>query len=305
MNKNSSTKLNNAKNIKNDEFYTQYEDIKKELSFYESAFKDKIVYCNCDDPQKSNFTKFFELNFDRLNLKKIISTSFNADGKGKIFIMEKDKPKYQGFLENNGDFRSDETIKLLKESDIVVTNPPFSLFREFIDMLISNQKDFLVIGNSNAISYKNCFNYMMKNKLWLGQNCVRWFINTKGELVEGARSFWFSNINNQKRNKKISLNRKYNKQYYTTYDNYNAIEISKTKDIPLDYTGIMGVPITFLDKYNPQQFEIIGADYQVKSGELVCIKRNDWNGKTDRAYINGKRLYSRIFIKHKEVDNVI
>ncbi|EOH3383089.1 adenine-specific methyltransferase EcoRI family protein, partial [Campylobacter coli] len=118
--------------------------------------------------------------------------------------MEKNKPKYQGLLENNGDFRSDETIKLLKESNIIVTNPPFSLFREFIDMLISNQKDFLIIGNANAISYKNCFNYMMKNKLWLGQNCVRWFINTKGELVEGARSFWFSNINNQKRNKKIS-----------------------------------------------------------------------------------------------------
>ncbi|HEB9308901.1 TPA: adenosine deaminase [Campylobacter coli] len=305
MNKNSSSKLNNAKNIKNDEFYTQYEDINKELNFYKNAFKDRIVYCNCDDPQKSNFTKFFKLNFDRLKLKKLISTSFNSNGKGKIFIIEKNKPKYQGLLENNGDFRSDETIKLLKESNIIVTNPPFSLFREFIDMLISNQKDFLIIGNANAISYKNCFNYMMKNKLWLGQNCVRWFINTKGELVEGARSFWFSNINNQKRNKKISLNRKYNNQDYITYDNYNAIEISKSKDIPSDYTGIMGVPITFLDKYNPQQFEIIGADYQVNSGELIYIKRNDWNGKTDRAYINGKRLYSRIFIKHRGVNNAI
>ncbi|HEB9432489.1 TPA: adenosine deaminase [Campylobacter coli] len=305
MNKNSSSKLNNAKNIKNDEFYTQYEDINKELNFYKNAFKDRIVYCNCDDPQKSNFTKFFKLNFDRLKLKKLISTSFNSNGKGKIFIIEKNKPKYQGLLENNGDFRSDETIKLLKESNIIVTNPPFSLFREFIDILISNQKDFLIIGNANAISYKNCFNYMMKNKLWLGQNCVRWFINTKGELVEGARSFWFSNINNQKRNKKISLNRKYNNQDYITYDNYNAIEISKSKDIPSDYTGIMGVPITFLDKYNPQQFEIIGADYQVNSGELIYIKRNDWNGKTDRAYINGKRLYSRIFIKHRGVNNAI
>lgn len=305
MNKNNSSKLNNAKNTKNDEFYTQYEDIEKELKFYENAFKNKVVYCNCDDPEKSNFTKFFEVNFSKLKLKKLISTCFNANGNGKISITEKDKLKYQGYLKNNGDFRSNETIQLLKESDIVVTNPPFSLFREFVDILMHNQKDFLIIGNSNAITYKNCFNYVINNKLWLGQNCVRWFIDAKGKLVEGARSFWFSNINNQKRNKKLLLSKKYNSKDYITYDNYNAIEISKTKDIPLDYSGIMGVPITFLDKYNPQQFEIIGADYQVKSGELIHFKKNEWYGKIDRAYINGKRLYSRIFIKHKEVSNAI
>ena len=297
MNKNNSAKLNNAKNTKNDEFYTQYKDREKELRFYENTFKDKTVYCNCDDPQKSNFTKFFELNFDRLKLKKLISTCFNTNGKSKIAIVEKNKPKYQGFLKKSGDFRSDEAITLLKEADIVATNPPFSLFREFIDILISNQKDFLVIGSVNAITYKNCFNYIMNNQLWLGQNCVRRFVNTKDELVESTRSSWFSNINNQKRNEKLSLNKKYNSKDYIAYDNYNAIEISKIKDIPFGYTGIMGVPITFLEKYNPQQFEIIGADYQVKSGELDWIRRNDWSGKIDRAYINGERLYSRIFIK--------
>ena len=210
MNKSNSTKLNNTNNIKNDEFYTQYKDIEKELRFYKNTFKDKTIYCNCDDPQKNNFTKFFELNFDRLKLKKLISTCFNVNDKGKIAIIEKNKPKYQGFLEKNGDFRSDETIGLLKETDIATTNPPFSLFREFIDILIYNQKDFLIIKNSNTITYKSYFDYRMNNQLWLGQNCVRWFENVKGELVEGARSFWFSNINNQKRNKKLSLNKKYN-----------------------------------------------------------------------------------------------
>lgn len=305
MNKNNSSKLNNAKNTKNDEFYTQYKDIEKELKFYKNAFKDKIIYCNCDDPRKSSFTKFFETNFNSLKLKKLISSCFNPNGKGKISIVEKNKPIYQGFFKKNGDFRSDEAINLLKEADIVVTNPPFSLFRDFIDILMLNQKKFLIIGNANAITYKNCFDYIINNQLWLGQNCVRWFINPKNEIVEGARSFWFSNIDNQKRSKKLSLNKKYNDRDYITYDNYNAIEVSKTKDIPFGYSGIMGVPITFLDKYNPQQFEIIGADYQVKSGELAYIKQENWNGKTDRAYINGKRLYSRIFIKHTDVDNAI
>mgnify|MGYP004517663025 CR=1 FL=1 len=276
MNKSNSTKLNNTNNIKNDEFYTRYKDIEKELRFYKNTFKDKTIYCNCDDPQKNNFTKFFELNFDRLKLKKLISTCFNVNGKGKIAIIEKDKPKYQGFLEKNGDFRSDETIGLLKETDIATTNPPFSLFREFIDILIYNQKDFLIIKNSNTITYKSYFDYRMNNQLWLGQNCVRWFENVKGELVEGARSFWFSNINNQKRNKKLSLNKKYNSKDYISYDNYNAIEIAKTKNIPFGYSDIIGIPITFLDKYNPQQFKNLGADYQVKSGELVYIKRDGW-----------------------------
>lgn len=299
MNKNNSLKLNNAKNVKNDEFYTQFIDIEKELKHYEKTFKNKIVYCCCDDYEISNFTKYFELNFDRLQLKKLISTCFNIKGKGKFSVRKNNGQILQGFLKDNGDFRSYEVIELLKEADIIVTNPPFSLFREFIDILIDSKKDFLVIGNSNAITYKNCFNYIMNNKMWLGQNCVRWFINTKGNLVEAVRSFWFSNINHQKRNTKMPLSKKYNSKDYIAYDNYKAIEVSKSKDIPFDYSGIMGVPITFLDKYNPQQFEIIGADYQVKSGELIAIKRSEWNGKVDRAYINGKRLYSRIFIRNK------
>lgn len=299
MNKNNSLKLNNAKNVKNDEFYTQFTDIEKELKHYEKTFKNKIVYCCCDDYGISNFTKYFELNFDRLQLKKLISTCFNIKGNGKFSVRKNDGQILQGFLNDNGDFRSYEAIELFKEADIIVTNPPFSLFREFIDILIDLKKDFLVIGNSNAITYKNCFNYIMNNKMWLGQNCVRWFINPKGNLVEGARSFWFSNINHQKRNTKMPLSKKYNSKDYIAYDNYKAIEVSKSKDIPFYYSGIMGVPITFLDKYNPQQFEIIGADYQVKSGELIAIKRSEWNGKVDRAYINGKRLYSRIFIRNK------
>lgn len=299
MNKNNSLKLNNAKNVKNDEFYTQFIDIEKELKHYEKTFKNKIVYCCCDDYEISNFTKYFELNFGRLQLKKLISTCFNIKGKGKFSVRKNNGQILQGFLKDNGDFRSYEVIELLKEADIIVTNPPFSLFREFIDILIDLKKDFLVIGNSNAITYKNCFDYIMNNKMWLGQNCVRWFINTKGNLVEAARSFWFSNINHQKRNTKMLLSKKYNSKDYIAYDNYKAIEVSKSKDIPFDYSGIMGVPITFLDKYNPQQFEIIGADYQVKSGELIAIKRSEWNGKVDRAYINGKRLYSRIFIRNK------
>lgn len=179
----------------------------------------------------------------------------------------------------------------------------YLVYHNFVIFQTCNQKDFLIIGNSNAITYKSHFNYRMNNQLWLGQNCVRWFENVKGELVEGARSFWFSNIDNQKRNKKLSLNKKYNSKDYISYDNYNAIEITKTKDIPFGYSDIIGIPITFLDKYNPQQFKILGADYQVKSGELVYIKRYEWNGKTDRVYINEKRLHFRIFIKHREVNN--
>lgn len=302
--KNNSSKLNNAKNTKNDEFYTSLSDIQKEMEYHIKSFKDKIVYCNCDDYEKSNFFKYFRDNFKSLGLKELVATCYD-NGEGAKIARYDGVNLSSGFLKGNGDFASNECKEVLESCDIVVTNPPFSLFRQFIDILISNKKEFLIIGNSNAITYKNCFNHIMNNQLWLGQNCVRWFINTNHELVEGARSFWFTNINNQKRNKKLALNKKYNNKDYVLYDNYNAIEVSKTKEIPLGYNGIMGVPITFLDKYNPQQFEIIGADYQVKSGELFFIKQDGWAGKTDRAYIKGKRLYSRIFIKHRNTNNAI
>lgn len=296
--------LNNAKNKRNDEFYTQYKDIEKELVFYDSAFSGKIVYCNCDNPKFSNFYRYFLNNFSRLGIKKLIATYLDKNASYKYVVSKNEVEKKQK-LHGNGDFRSKEALELLQEADIIVTNPPFSLFREYIDLVMDSKKSFLIIGNANAISYQNCFQYIVNDKMWLGLNCVRWFITPSNTLVEGARSFWFTNLKNSKREDRLTLTKKYNHEVYSDYDNFEAIEVSKSNDIPYDYKGIMGVPLTFLDKYNPVQFKIIGADYQVKKGQLHWLQRNNWNGKTDRAYINGKRLYSRIFIKLKEVANVV
>lgn len=302
--------LSKAKNAKDDEFYTQYKDIEKELKHYKQYFINKVVYCNCDNPQISNFFKFFALNFDTLQLKKIIATYFDKDNKVHCYEITKQVTAQDDnidlsqiktrVLKGNGSFDSSECKELLRTADIIVTNPPYSLFRDFIDYMFKYSKKFLIIGNANAITYKNCFSYIQQNKMWLGVNCVRWFYRPHGELCEGARSFWFTNLDVDKRHQKIDLTKEYSDEY-VEYDNYNAIEVSKAVNIPRNYKGIMGVPITFLSKYNPEQFRIIGSDFQVKDGLLPELVKNNWDSKIDRGYINGKRCYSRIFIQHQGV----
>ena len=300
--------LNNAMKNKNDEFYTQLKDIEKELENYKNFFKNKTIYCNCDNPKFSNFFKYFFDNFEDLQLKELI-ISYKEKEQGFYLIHNKSNNKLKlKKLKENGDFRSEECINLLKKADIVITNPPFSLFKDFVDLLLKEKKYFLIIGNSNALSFKKILENIMTNKIRLGINCVRWFFLPNGNLCEGARSFWYTNLDLKRNYQRLDVSKSYSITEYFEYDNYKAIEVSRTKDIPYNFEGIMGVPITFLSKYNPEQFEIIGADYQVKDGELAYIANKKWEGKLDRAYLNGKRLYSRIFIKNiskKEVNNFI
>ena len=291
-------KLNNAIKNKNDEFYTQLKDIEKELENYKNYFKNKTIYCNCDNPKFSNFFKYFFDNFENLQLKELI-VSYKEKEQGFYLIYNKSNKKLKlKKLKENGDFRSDECINLLKKSDIVVTNPTFSLFKDFISLLLKEKKFFIIIGNSNALSFKKILENIMTNKIRLGINCVRWFFLPNGNLCEGARSFWYTNLDLKQNYQRLDVSKSYSTTEYFEYDNYKAIEVSRTKDIPYNFEGIMGVPITFLSKYNPEQFKIIGADYQVKDGELAYIANKKWKGKLDRAYLNGKRLYSRIFIKN-------
>ena len=306
--------LHAAKVAKNDEFYTMLTDIEKEMSYYKDFFKGKVVYCNCDDARESNFFKYFSKNFEFLGLKKLITTGYKAEGKGVVLIYEGDKNGNRKVedseivvrqLEGSGDFRSEECIEFLKEADVVVTNPPFSLFREYVRQLMDYGKKFLVIGSMNAITYKEIFPYIKNNELWLGvsmNGANRWFYapdnyevkeNAAGYKVEDGRKMffvngvvWFTNISNEKRNKKLDLFRRYSNEY-PKYDNYDAIEVSRVENIPMDYDGIMGVPISFLHKYNPEQFEIVGLDRYVEN--------NPHYGH--RFTINGKETYARILIK--------
>lgn len=290
--------LNNAIKNKNDEFYTQLKEIEKELENYKNFFKNKTIYCNCDNPKFSNFFKYFFDNFEDLQLKELI-VSYKEKEQGFYLIHNKSDNKLKlKKLKENGDFRSEECINLLKKADIVITNPPFSLFKDFVDLLLKEKKYFLIIGNSNALSFKKILENIMTNKIRLGINCVRWFFLPNGNLCEGARSFWYTNLDLKRNYQRLNVSKSYSTAEYFEYDNYKAIEVSRTKDIPYNFEGIMGVPITFLSKYNPEQFKIIGADYQVKDGELAYIANKNWKGKFDRAYLNGKRLYSRIFIKN-------
>jgi len=308
--------LTNAKTAKNDEFYTQLSDIEKELQHYKEHFKDKVVFCNCDDPEESNFWKYFSLNFDYLGLKKLVgvhyktnestykleitrSVDLNNDGKYNNDDLVKTP------LKQNGDFRSDESVEILKSCDIVVTNPPFSLFREFIELLMKYEKKFLVIGNNNAVTYKEVFKHIKENRVWLGNNFVKEFrmpehypligsayINAAGEkIAKFGNILWFTNLTHNKRNEKAILYRNYNPTDYPKYDNYDAIEVSKVKDIPCDYDGVMGVPITFLNGFNPEQFEILGLDNHLL---------NNGSGKGCNS-INGKKLYRRLIIKKKPI----
>ncbi len=287
--------LNKAKAAKKDEFYTRLEDIENELKYYRHHFKGKTVLCNCDDPRCSNFFRYFTLNFEVLGLKKVIATCYKNQDVDLFSQHECEKAVYQiyegdknhnrkvdneeievKYLEGDGDFRSKECVALLEEADIVVTNPPFSLFREFVSFLVQHNKKFLIIGNINAINYKEIFPLIMYNKLWLGASihsgdrefqvpndyplqASSWRIDENGKKyirVKGVR--WFSNLDYEERYEDIPLFKKYTPQEYPTYDNYDAIHVGKTCDIPCDYYGLMGVPITFMDKYNPNQFEIVG-----------------------------------------------
>lgn len=320
----SNTNLHAAKTAKNDEFYTQLSDIEKEMAHYKDFFKDKVVYCNCDDARESNFFKYFSLNFEHLGLKKLICTGYKADGKGVVLTYEGDKNGNRKVddeeivvteLNGNGDFRSEECIEFLKECDVVVTNPPFSLFREYVAQLMECEKKFIIIGNGNAVTYKEIFPLIKENKLWLGAGkgmggkAMEFIVDasiydaSKGSVnrIENGKCYvgvmmctWFTNIDHTKRNTPLDLYKKYNAEEYPKYDNYDAIEVSRVENIPMDYDGIMGVPISFLDKYCPSQFEIVGITENANYLKSLYI---DGCEKYDRPYINGKRMYSRLLIK--------
>ena len=292
--------LSNAKRAKNDEFYTQLSDIENELKHYKSHFAGKVVYCNCDDARKSNFFRFFQKKFNDYGLKKLITTSYNENGHGSVLVYEgdtngngklDDNEVKVSELKGNGDFRSEECIELLKEADIVVTNPPFSLFREFIATLVHYDKKFLVIGNKNAITYKEIFPLIKENKLWLGYYCPNEFRLPNGDTTKKVNGLcrWFTNLDIKKRHEDLILYKKYTAEEFPKYDNYDAIEVSKTSDIPMDYDGIIGVPITFLDKFNPSQFEIVGDACNGSDSIYDLFKPR----------LNNKFIYKRILIRKK------
>lgn len=287
--------LHSARQEKNDEFYTQIVDIEKEMKYYKGHFEGKTVFCNCDDPEWSNFWRFFSLNFDNYKLKKLIATHYDYENPSYMMEMyrgENGIETRKKDLQQNGDFRSPECIELLKEADIVVTNPPFSLFREYVAQLMEYDKKFLIIGNKNAITYKEFFPLLKDNKVWIGYNTINEFDTPSGmtKKISGLTR-WFTNLDIQKRHEDLIMYKDYNSVDFPQYDGYAAIDVSKVSEIPQDYFGVMGVPITFLDKYNPQQFEIIGLDrYTVPPEFLVG----------GRVAINGKSKYARILIKRKE-----
>ena len=329
----SNKNLRKANVDKNDEFYTQLTDIEKELRHYKEHFKDKVVFCNCDDPRVSNFFHYFSYNFEQLGLKKLISTCyknqdmdlFSENKSEKAIYLEYtgDKngnkipdPEEIGikYLNGDGDFRSRESIELLKDADIIVTNPPFSLFREYVAQLVEYDKKFIIIGNQNVITYKEIFKLIKDNKIWSGvdNGGTKWFevpnhyeIQTETRIkIENGKKFfsmgsvfWFTNLETKKRHEDIILYKTYNEKDYPKYDNYNAINVNKVTDIPMDYTGAMGVPITFLDKYNPDQFEILDGigRYSMLSGPT-----DDTKG-TYLTKINGEPKFARIIIKNKRL----
>lgn len=286
------TNLHKAKKEANDEFYTQYDDIAKEIEHYKEHLKGKVVYCNCDIPYFSNFHKYFLDNFKELELKKLIVTGYVKNGNGKCSIYDGEKATDYDLL-GDGDFRGDECIDMLQKADVVITNPPFSLFREFIKVLVDNRKGFIVVGNKNAITYKDVFPMFMNNKMFIGATEPNNFITPSGEtkLINGL-SRWFTSFN-VRENTYLELSKEYSESAYPKYDNYDAINVNKTKDIPKDYDGIMGVPITFLDKYNPKQFEIIGCSYDY--GRPI-----GWNKNINMSVsVNGENVYKRLLIKRK------
>ena len=315
-----------AKKTKQDEFYTQLNDIERELKHYRNHFKNKVVYCNCDDPRVSNFFHYFSYNFEKLGLKKLITTCYKNQERD-LFSQNKSEEaiylEYNGDqngnnvpdpeeigivkLKGDGDFRSQESIELLKQADIVVTNPPFSLFREYIEQLIEYEKDFLIIGSQNAVTYKEVFAHFRDDKIWLGYNSgdmefkvpdsyepreTRYRQDENGQKWRSLGNIcWFTNLDISKRNEELILYKQYSPEEYPNYDEYDAINVNRVAEIPMDYKGKMGVPITFLDKHNPKQFEILGIDRYVED--------NPNYGR--RFKINGKEIYARIVIRNKRL----
>lgn len=361
------TDLSSAKRNKKDEFYTQLADIEIEMKHYRKHFKDKVVFCNCDDPYESNFFKYFAMNFNFLGLKSLIATSYKGSpvvysqlnlfgDEETVAIIESEKIPYKieitevidvngdgavdltdveyllkneknslTLLEGDGDFRSQECIELLKQADIVVTNPPFSLFREYVAQLIEYDKKFIIIGNINAITYKEIFPLIKDNKLWLGYsihsgdrefrvpndyplNAAGYRIDEQGNKyirVKGVR--WFTNLDYIERHTYLDLYKKYTPEEYPRYDNYDAINVNVTAEIPEDYFGVMGVPITFLDKYNPDQFEIIGCHEPACSLEKWRTANSKFKEyKSRQLFLNGilcQKTYHRLFIRRKQDGN--
>lgn len=361
------TALRKANKAKNDEFYTQLSDVEVELKHYRKHFKDKVIFCNCDDPYESNFFKYFAMNFNYLGLKKLVATCFtgspvignqfeqlslfdilpneentpkrfpykieitevvdvNGDGAVDLTDVEyllRNKNNVLTLLDGNGDFRSEECIEILKQSDIVVTNPPFSLFREYVAQLMEYNKKFLIIGSQNAVTYKEIFPLLKENKLWLGYRCgdmaftvpeyyeekeTRFWIDENGQKWRSLGNIcWFTNLDHKKRHEELELYKKYSTEEYPKFDNYDAINIDKVADIPEDYHGEMGVPITFLDKYNPEQFEILGitlgntVDYEMTNIYKNAIQHNK-NGTTQ----GGSKVNTRaaILVKEKPTNTV-
>ena len=340
MARNDNSSLGRAKKQKKDEFYTRLEDIERELAHYKEYFRGKTVLCNCDDPRVSNFFHYFSYQFERLGLKRLITTCYknqerdlfsqNASERAIWLEYTGDKngnripdPAEIGirYLKGDGDFRSEECIELLKQADIVVTNPPFSLFREYVAQLVKYDKKFLIIGNVNAVKYKEIFPLIQANKLWMGVSIHsgdREFgvpddyplyaasyrvdeIGKKYIRVRGVR--WFTNLDYLSRHDEMILWKEYTPEEYPTYLNYDAIEVGKTSEIPKDYDGKMGVPITFLDKYNPDQFEIVGMSLELADMKPIRerLGRND-GGPTFYIERGGKllRLYDRIVIRRRK-----
>lgn len=318
--------LTAAKAAKKDEFYTQLTDIEKELAHYKEHFRGKTVLCNCDDPRVSNFFKYFTLNFDHLGLKRVIATCYKSQSVDLFSTHDCEQAVYQIYdgerdtnnmpdeneiavkpLNGNGDFRSAECIELLKQADIVVTNPPFSLFREYVAQLIKYEKKFLIIGNKNALTYKELFPLIKNNLMWTGYRGFAggmWFKSDyegkTEKIIDGQRiinvpSIWFTNLDIKKRHEDLPLYKRYTPEEFPKYDNYDAINVNKTSDIPCDYEGVMGVPITFLDKYNPEQFEIIDARDCTDIDKLK--KKSTYLVKDKDSAINGKATYARILIR--------
>jgi hypothetical protein len=316
--------LHSARDAKNDEFYTQISDIERECGHYKQHFKDKIIFCNCDDPDTSNFWRYFHINFALLGLKRLVSTHFVYDdmfSPGDTYKMVYDGGNDADFtvgiktvLKENGDFRSPECIEILKEANVIVTNPPFSLFREYVAQLVEYEKQFLIIGSLSAITYKEIFRLIKDNKLWIGYGFnagnayfgvpknadskmyASGVYDAKTGLVKFRNVSWYTNMDIQKRHESMILYKKYAPEEYLKYDNYEAINVDKIVEIPCDYNGVMGAPITFVDKYNPDQFEMIGLIAGNIRGMAGIVSTN---GK-DGPYINGKLKYGRILIRKIE-----
>ncbi len=325
--------LNKAKRAAMDEFYTQLLDIENELKHYKAHFCNKVVYCNCDDPRVSNFFHYFSYNFRHLGLKKLITTCYRNQQVDMFSQHDQERAimlEYDGFregdtvpnpedigvtdLEGNGDFRSDECIELLKQADIVVTNPPFSLFREYVAQLIKHNRKFIIIGNKNAITYREIFPLIRENKMWVGhtpmgrdllfdlpEDYAAELLASKKQgssyrivngIIKGrSQSIWYTNLDHNRRHEELYLSECYDPESYPKYDNYDAINVDETRSIPKDYEGVMGVPITFLDKYNPEQFELLGSNRGIEQ---------DPNGIYGRgSYLNGRETFKRIFIRKK------